>query len=283
MPYMKVNYRSDWVGRKDLSVFYPKKAPSAGLNHATLSRTAPPPPLPEGGKYQVLYLMHGGGGDFADWPLNAMIMRVCEAAQLVVVMPTIQDFVSEQIELGDFYACVSKELPEFMCNILPVSPAREDNFIAGLSYGGYFAYRIAMNNPERYACVGSFASPLDVASDIRDKHMGQNGYPLPEEIKRTEKDVLYMARKQKEAGTIMPKLFQTCGTEDFTWEYNVTARDLFRELEYDHTWIEGPGSHNFDFFDASLKKFLKWLPLANGPVFPSPDIVLPRGGRFYED
>ena len=176
MPCLKINYRSDWVGRKDISVFYPVVAPDAGEGHG---RTASHKRvLPEGGKFQVLYLIHGSGGDFSDWPLKSMIMETCEEAGLIVVMPTVQDFLSSRIELGDFYACVSKELPEFICNILPASPAREDNFIAGLSYGGYFAYRIAFNNPERYACVGSFASPLDVVSDIAERHPEEPGYPV---------------------------------------------------------------------------------------------------------
>ena len=81
----------------------------------------------------------------------------------------------------------------------------------------------------------------------------------------------------------MPRLFQACGTEDFTREYNITARKAFLELGYDHTWKEMAGSHNFDFFNRGMKAFLDWLPLKGGPVFPDENIILPRGGRFYED
>lgn len=59
----------------------------------------------------------------------------------------------------------------------------------------------------------------------------------------------------------MPRLFQACGTEDFTWRYNLTAREHFRALGCDHTWFEAPGVHNFDFWNLALEQFLNYLPL----------------------
>lgn len=282
MPYVRINYRSDWVGRKDIAVFYPGKAPNAG-HKVTPWQNNGYTAMPVGAKYQVIWLLHGAGGDFSDWPLNSMIMRACEAAKVIVVMPTVQDFVSRHIELGDFYKCISMELPEFIWSIFPASPAREDNFIAGLSYGGYLAYRIALNNPEKYACVGSFASPLDVAADIREKHTGSIHYPKPEDIPGTDLDVLGLSAKLKAEGVEMPRMFQACGTEDFTWQYNQTAKAHFEQLGLDHTWFQCEGTHNFDFWDKAFKQYLDWLPLARDFVYPSKDIVIPRGGRFYAD
>jgi len=43
-------------------------------------------------RYQVLYLISGGGGDLNDWSVEAGIENMCTQAQLAVVMPTIRDF-----------------------------------------------------------------------------------------------------------------------------------------------------------------------------------------------
>ena len=259
MPLIQISYRSDFVGRKDIALLYPAKAPNAlpFLREESYAR-------PERETYQVLWLLHGGGDDFTAWPFNAMFLRRCEQQKLLVVMPTIQDFLGHRNELGDFYRQIAEELPEFIGNLFPVSKAREDNFIAGLSYGGYLAYRIALDHPSGYACVGSFSSPLDCAADLRTRHEGQPGYPHWEEIPGSALDILGTAKRLKESGTELPRLFQACGTEDFTWQFNMTAREHFRALGCDHTWFEAPGEHNFDFWNLALEKYLDWLPLRTG-------------------
>ena len=254
MPLVRISYRSDFVGRKDIAVLYPPKAPNA-LPFPGKRTEAPAPPYP------VLWLLHGGGDDFTAWPLNAMFLRRCECMGLMVVMPTIQDFQGWRNELGDFYRQIAEELPEFIGNLFPVSRAREDNFIAGLSYGGYLAYRIALDHPENYACVGSFSSPLDCEADLRERHAGQSGFPSADEIPGSPLDILHTAAVLIESGRPMPRLFQACGTEDFTWRYNLTAREHFRALGCDHTWFEAPGVHNFDFWNLALEQFLNYLPL----------------------
>ena len=44
----------------------------------------------------------------------------------------------------------------------PVSSRREDTYIAGLSMGGYGAFKAAMTYPQRYAAFGSFSGALDI-------------------------------------------------------------------------------------------------------------------------
>lgn len=256
MPLIQISYRSDFVGRKEIAVLYPEKAPNAMPFAGRAEPARREKPLP------VLWLLHGGGDDFTAWPFNAMFLRRCERMGLMVVMPTIQDFLGYRNELGDFYRQIAEELPEFIGNLFPVSRKREDNFIAGLSYGGYLAYRIALDHPENYACVGSFSSPLDCVSDLRERHAGQSGYPDASEIPGTKLDILHTAAALKESGKEMPRLFQACGTEDFTWQYNLNARERFRALGCDHTWFEAPGVHNFEFWNLALEKYLDWLPIS---------------------
>lgn len=256
MPLIQISYRSDYVGRKDIALLYPPKAPNALSFHKKEKYR-----LPEDKRFPVLWLLHGGGDDFTAWPLNAMFLRRCERMGLLVVMPTIQDFLGYRNELGDFYRQIGEELPEFIGNLFPISRKREDKYIAGLSYGGYLAYRIALDHPENYACVGSFSSPLDCESDLRERHAGQSGYPAAEEIPGSPLDILSTAAHLKETGTEMPRLFQACGTEDFTWQYNLNARERFRGLGCDHTWFEAPGVHNFEFWNLALEKYLDWLPV----------------------
>jgi putative tributyrin esterase len=267
MTYIRLTFSSEMLhGNTDVSVFYPDPPRLPG----------PPGPRPEATgsskydkrkRYQVLWLMHGGGGDYTDWPLDAMIQRKCNAAQIIVVMPTIRDFVS-MMSGADYLRYVAEELPEFIGFLFPISRKREDNFIAGLSYGGYFSYRVALNYPEQYACVGSFSSPLDVAMDIQRYHADSPTHPRYDTIAGTDLDVMGMAARLKEAGHYIPRMYQACGTEDFTWDFNISARDHFRSLSLDHTWVQGTGAHTFEFWDEHLKRFIDWLPLKGAGFIP---------------
>ena len=262
MAYIRLSFASEKLhGNTDISVFLPSKKRPRGLGGF---RKIPKASYDKDEVYQVLWLMHGGGDDYTAWPLDAMIQRACDAAELVVIMPTILDLPGIRKDI-DTVGFVTEELPEAMSFMFPISRRRQDNFIAGLSYGGYFSYRCAMLHPELYACVGSFSSPLDVAEDVRRLH-GNDPAFIKDAIKDSDRDLFYLTTKLKEEGREMPKTFQTVGTEDFTWDFNVTARDHFVKLGMDHTFIQRPGTHNFEFWDGALKDYLEWLPLVKSPV-----------------
>ncbi len=268
MSYMRIDLNSQNVGRTNVAVFFPSQPPTAEAKHGHPgAKPKRVNRLSEGEKYQTLWLLHGSGGNFSHWPLYSMVMEVCERQQLAVIMPTVQDFVDGQPDLGNFFRYVSEELPQKLRNILPISESRDDNFICGLSYGGYLAYRIALTHCETFSHVGSLSSPINVLSDIREKHMNQYGFPSPDEVEGTDRDVLYLVRKAVEQGAELPEMFQACGTEDFTWEYNTSARRAFQALQLNTEWIEFPGIHNFDFWNTALRKFLDWLPLTGCPVY----------------
>jgi S-formylglutathione hydrolase FrmB len=214
-------------------------------------------------RYPVLWLVHGGGQTHSAWPLEARIKDKGTEAQIIIVMATVRDVLS-MVSGADYFKFMAEELPEFIGFLFPTSRKREDNYIAGLSYGGYFSYRTALNYPDNYACVGSFSSPLDPAMDIKRLHPeGSTDFCKYYEIAGTNRDILSLATKLKESGREIPKMFQAVGTEDFTWDFNISARERFLSLGLDHTWVQGPGSHNFDFWDPILKQFVDWLPLKN--------------------
>lgn len=52
------------------------------------------------------------------------------------------------------------------------------------------------------------------------------------------------------------------GTDDFLYERNQEYRKFLTEEGVDFTYEEGPGGHEWDFWDMQLKKFVDWLPLS---------------------
>ena len=52
-----------------------------------------------------------------------------------------------------------------------------------------------------------------------------------------------------------------CGEDDYLLPHSRNFCKLLLENGYDVTYEEGPGAHEWDFWDTYIKKALDWLPL----------------------
>ena len=139
-----------------------------------------------------------------------------------------------------------------------VSDRREDNFIAGLSMGGYGALKIGMRECDRFCAAAGLSSVADIGARVtnfRDAAVPIFGEDL---IIPPEEDLLYLARKCN-SNPNKPRIFMAVGTEDFLYADNQTLRKLYEELDYDYTYREAPGTHAWDFWDAQIQNVLKWM------------------------
>ena len=60
-------------------------------------------------------------------------------------------------------------------------------------------------------------------------------------------------------GPVKPRLYQCCGTENSLYADNIRFRDFVRKLPLDLTYEEGPGEHNWAYWDAMIQNVLRWM------------------------
>ena len=244
---MRLTMRSESLRTvTDVNVLYPlvKKDDRAHGNAFRITCVKHVEPL------KVLYLIHGGGDDYSAWINNTRLALYAEKhPDLLIVMPTVRDFQSYRTDM-DYYRFLSEELPGYIKRLFNVSDKREHTFIAGLSMGGYISYRVAMLNPDKYACVGSLSSPLDIVQDMIERHIGSRTMRSPEElIGDPFREIRTIVDNNIKNHVVMPRSFQCCGTEDMTYAINCGMRHFFEGRGLDHTYMEGPGVHNWYFWD----------------------------------
>ncbi|MFA6866961.1 MAG: alpha/beta hydrolase-fold protein, partial [Clostridia bacterium] len=110
---------------------------------------------------KVLYLLHGLSDDGTMWLRRSKIESYAEKYGLVVVMPSAdRSFYCDGYDGKDYYTYITSDLPKYLHNVFNLSNNKENNFIAGISMGGYGAMRIALKNSNNYFAVGSFSGPL---------------------------------------------------------------------------------------------------------------------------
>ena len=223
-----------------------------------------------GKKYQVLYLLHGGFGDCTVWTRNTGIERYAQKHKLVVVSASVTNSCYLDMAHGSkFMTYMTKELPAFINAMFPVSTRREDTFIAGISMGGYGTYRLALETPERFGCAASLSGAIDMASAAENAIAGAPAALNYADIfgdapvRGSDNDVLSLLKRRIAEERPIPKLYLCCGTEDFLYASNQYVKKELEKLPVELTYDEGPGTHNWDYWDPQIRKVLDWLPLAN--------------------
>jgi len=219
------------------------------------------------GRHPTLYLLHGLSDDHTIWLRRTSIERYVAPLGLAVVMPAVhRSFYADMKRGYKYWTFVSEELPALARSFFPLSDAREDTFVAGLSMGGYGAFKLALRQPERFAAAASLSGALDMATLAENVEPPsipeyENIFGDPAAVRGSDDDLLALSERVAASDGPRPKLYQCCGTEDFLYQGNLTYRDRARELGLDLTYEDGPGSHEWGYWDVMIRNVLKWLPL----------------------
>jgi len=215
------------------------------------------------GKPPVLYLLHGLSDDDSTWLRRTSIERYVAELGLAVVMPRGgRSFYANEYLGQNYWDFVSQELPDMVASMFNVSTAREDTFVAGLSMGGYGAFKLALNHPDRFAAAASLSGALDVANSEAMLRLRQEVPQVwgPQGPNPLTDDLVALAQTaQPEA---LPRLYQVCGTEDFLYQDNVTFAEVAAQRGISlESHLDGPGGHDWGFWDTKIRDVLNWLPL----------------------
>jgi S-formylglutathione hydrolase FrmB len=132
--------------------------------------------------------------------------------------------------------------------------------------GGYGAFKLGLARPENFAAAASLSGATHMAA------MGRRGprewvherrmiFGDLKKVAGSQNDLLALAGQAAQSGQPVPRLYQWCGTEDFLYQDNLVFRDHARKLGLDLTYEEGPGTHEWKYWDIQIQRVLDWLPL----------------------
>lgn len=217
--------------------------------------------------HPVLWLLHGLSDDHTIWMRRTSIERYVAPYGLAVVMPAVHRSYYTDMRHGyPYWMFVSEELPAIARQFFRLSPRREDNFVAGLSMGGYGALKLALRHPTRYAAAASLSGALDVAGMVRQRGDErllefENVYGDLDQIAGSNDDLLALAEKVGPTGKC-PPFFLCCGTDDWLIASNRHFRDHVNAQGIVNVYQEHDGyGHTWAYWDKMIEEVLAWLPL----------------------
>lgn len=232
--------------------------------------------IPEPGeKYPVLWLLHGFASDESSWLRGSGIERYAQKRRIAVAMPDCgNSFYRNMADLPRYFDFLTQELPQLLQFTFPLSAKREDNFIAGMSMGGYGAFKAAFARPDLYAAAASLSGGLEPVTgknhDETPEKMA-NSLTIPwrmrvfgenyREYEPEQEDLRNLVCRMISEGKPLPMLYMCCGRQDPFHGDNILFRDFLLQKGIDVKFEDGHGFHNFDFWDPFIRRVINWLPL----------------------
>lgn len=241
-------------------VWYP--SPTLGMERRMTIYT--PPGYEEGkGRYPVLYLLHGMGGDEEAWPALGRTAQILDnliaqgkAEKMIVVMTngnaiqqaapghSAEGLYKPQFQLpktmeGSFEKSFA-DVVKFVDKHYRTIAKREKRAIAGLSMGGFHALHISRTMPKTFDYVGLFSAATMKGKD-------ETFYADMEQTLKAQRDngfELYWIG---------------IGKEDFLWKMNVEFRKQLDAMEFPYTLRISEGGHTWRNWRIYLSEFAPML------------------------
>ena len=203
--------------------------------------------------FPVLYLLHGYSGHYDNWvTLAPGVDTLADTYRMIIVCPEgnysswyVDSPIDKQWQYGTH---VAQEVPKYIDSHYRTIANKAGRAITGLSMGGHGALYLAFRNPEIFGACGSMSGALDLTA-------AKSGYALVERLGSDDSDLLKQYSVVHTAAIILQypmPLIIDCGTEDYLQDATKQLHNFLLEHKYPHTFIQRPGSHNWDYWRESV-------------------------------
>ena len=216
--------------------------------------------------FKTLYLLHGIGGNDSDWLMGSRVAHYAEAHRLAVIMPAGENgFYTDTSSAHQYGEYVGRELVAATRSMFNLSHERDDTYIGGLSMGGYGALRNGLKYSDTFSKIVALSSAL-VMEDAP-KSTSESFWPFGkrdyfervfgdlDQLDGSDFDVYALATKC--AANV--HIYSACGTEDTLLDKNRRFAEHLRSLGANCTYEEGPGGHDWPFWDQYIHKAIRWI------------------------
>ena len=208
----------------------------------------------------VMYLLHGYSDDCNAWLEATSLSHFAGEYPFMIIMPQVElSYYTNMFYGENYWDFITIELPKRISEWYGVVSTPAKTFVAGLSMGGYGAFKWGMQAPEKFRAVASMSGALDIVSLWeRDQNRNQSFSLIFGDIAHlsTSSDNLFQLFSDKLKVEKAPVFLQICGTEDFLYEDNQTFKQKANETLAHFIYKEGTGGHTWEFWNQEIQHVL---------------------------
>ena len=233
-------------------------------------------------RYPVLYLLHGLSGHSRDWITRTNVADYVAQYRMIVVTPEGNDgwYVdSAGVATDKYETYILQELIPAVQQRYRTIEAGYGRAIAGLSMGGYGAFKFALKYPGQFAFAASMSGAFGVAR-YTEQDTGKGAWetflklfgPVGSQTRKANDLFDLIAELPTARISSLPYFYLDCGTEDSPLIFNANREldELMLQKKIPHEFRELPGNHSWAYWDAQVQEVLKIaaqkirVPPANG-------------------
>lgn len=206
--------------------------------------------------YNVVYLLHGYSGNYADWVSKVpAIKNMSDQYNLILVCPDGNFgswyFDSPVDSSWRYETYITKELIKFIDDHYSTRQSREGRAITGLSMGGHGALYLAFRHQDLFGAAGSMSGGVDIRPfplnwDLSKRLGSYKDHPENWE-KNTVINLVYLLTPRSLAITF------DCGTDDFFYGVNKELHEKLLERNIPHDFTVRPGAHTWSYWANSIQ------------------------------
>lgn len=224
--------------------------------------------------YPVLYLLHGQGGDQANWVDYGDLQQIADrsinsgqATPMIIVMPDATagrsgyfNDIRGDWNYEDFFF---QELIPFIEKKYRVKPIKRSRAISGLSLGGGGTFMYALHHPEMFSAaypISAYIGPVTL--DDAKTRWKTNELKLSDaEIEKyyEQHNAISLINNMPEDQKKAVKWYIDCGDDDFLEEGNYLAHRTMIKKDIPHEFRINDGGHNWTYWRTALPKVLEFV------------------------
>jgi putative tributyrin esterase len=240
---------------------------SASLGRDIHYRVLIPRGYKRGGRFPVLYLLHGLYGDYQNWDTRTRLENYTNNLHLLIVMPDADDswYTNSATAPADkFEDYIAKDLIAEIDNQYRTIHDAHGRAVAGLSMGGYGAVKLALKYPELFAFAGSLSGAFNAPQNLDNQRpefrakllevFGNEGSRT-----RAENDIFLLLNTPHQVP--YPYFYLACGIADFFLETNREFAKQLSSRSLVYEYHETAGGHSWEYWDGALGPLLKAIAL----------------------
>ncbi len=210
---------------------------------------------------KVIYLLHGYSGNNDSWFLISQAIAYADKFKVAIVAPMAHNsFYTDGINGHlNYYTLVEDEVVKFVQKTFGIMFKKENNFVAGLSMGGYGASKIGLLS-DKFSAFGSFSGALFTTDEFLSNKEGRYNFfeNIFKDKEMRDKNCIYNLIKEKP----MDNIFISCGTKDeipHLYEANLRFIKCLEEQKIPFESYIDDNGHDFFHWNIALLKYLEFL------------------------
>ena len=212
-------------------------------------------------RFPVLYMLHGAGGNHAEWNNLSNIAELADQYGIIVLCPdggvTSWYFDSPIDPTYQYESFVAKECVKYMDKNYRTKAKRDYRALCGLSMGGHGAMFLAIRHRDTFGTAVALSGGVDIRPfpdnwDIK-KRLGT----IEENKRNWEKyTVINLARDLKDGELA---IVLDCGDNDFFLGVNRALHEQLNDDGISHKYEEHSGVHNWDYWREAIKRQMPFI------------------------